>query len=122
MPVHHQLLSAMAWQDEQHVIDTRAIYRSKFETVTGILEAVWPMQAPEAGFYLWPQTPINDMDFTVRLIEQANVKVLPGTFLSRDTDHGNPGRDRVRMALVAERSDCIEAAERIARYWPELGG
>ena len=120
MPVHHQLVSELAWQDEQHVIENRSLYREKFKAVANILEPVWPMQQPEAGFYFWAQTPTRDTDFAVRLIELANVKVLPGSFLSRDTDSGNPGENRVRMALVATLDECVEAAERIVQVWERL--
>ena len=39
--------------------------------------------------------------------------MLPGRYLGRDAGAGNPGAGRVRMALVAELEDCIEAATRI---------
>ncbi|MBT4160045.1 MAG: succinyldiaminopimelate transaminase [Gammaproteobacteria bacterium] len=120
MPVHHQLLSAMAWQDEHHVRENREIYRSKFKTVVGILNTVWPMETPRAGFYLWPETPMDDQMFTRRLIEETSIKVIPGSFLSRDTKTGNPGTNRVRMALVATEAECIEAAERIVDHWEAL--
>jgi len=42
--------------------------------------------------------------------------LLPGRYLSRDTEQGNPGKGRVRMALVAETDVCIEAALRIKHY------
>ena len=78
------------------------------------------MEVPDAGFYFWPETPIPDPDFAVRLIQLANVKVLPGSYLSRATDSGNPGANRVRIALVATQSECIEAAERIVDCWQKL--
>jgi len=117
MPVHHQLLSAMAWQDEDHVRENRRIYRSKFDAVTEILRQVWPVDIPPGGFYLWPETPVDDQLFARRLIEFANIKVLPGSFLSRETTSGNPGAGRVRMALVATEDECIEAAHRIVDRW-----
>ncbi len=120
MPVHHQLVSTLAWQDEQHVIDNRAVYRRKFEAVTRILADIWPMDIPEAGFYLWPETPLPDPEFATRLLTHTGVKVLPGSYLSRDTADGNPGINRVRMALVAPEAECITAAERIVAAWPQL--
>lgn len=120
MPVHHQLVSEMAWRDEKHVVSNRSLYRQKFAAVAEILEPVWPMTIPEAGFYFWPETPLSDTEFAVRLIELANVKVLPGSFLSRDTTEGNPGANRVRMALVATQDECVEAAQRIVHCWPRL--
>ena len=120
MATHHQVLSTLAWGDESHVIQNRQVYRDKFTLVSDILKPVWPMEVPDAGFYFWPETPIPDPDFAVRLIQLANVKVLPGSYLSRATDSGNPGTNRVRIALVATQSECIEAAERIVDCWHKL--
>ncbi len=120
MAMHHQALSTLAWGDESHVIQNRQVYRDKFTRVADILKTVWPMEVPDAGFYFWPETPIPDPDFAVRLIQLANVKVLPGSYLSRATDSGNPGANRVRIALVATQSECIEAAERIVDCWQKL--
>jgi N-succinyldiaminopimelate aminotransferase len=120
MAMHHQVLSTLAWRDESHVIQNRQLYRDKFTLVADILKTVWPMKMPDAGFYFWPETPIPDPDFAVRLIQLANVKVLPGSYLSRATDSGNPGSNRVRIALVATQSECIEAAERIVDCWQKL--
>ena len=120
MPVHHQLVSVLAWQDEAHVRESREAYRARFKAVADILDPVWPMQRPAAGFYLWPETPMADTSFAVRLIEEANVKVLPGSFISRDTAAGNPGANRVRIALVASLEECVEAATRIRDCWDRL--
>ena len=120
MSMHHQVLSTLAWNDEQHVIENRQVYRDKFALVADILNPVWPMAIPEAGFYFWPETPISDPDFAVRLVQLANVKVLPGSYLSRATDSGNPGTNRVRIALVATQSECVKAAERIVDCWHKI--
>jgi len=42
--------------------------------------------------------------------------VLPGSFIARDSAAGNPGRGRVRMALVAQAAECVEAAQRIVQF------
>ena len=60
MPVHTQKLSALAWSDEAHVIDNRALYRTKTQAFIQTLAPVWPITAPAASFYLWPETPIDD--------------------------------------------------------------
>ena len=120
MPVHHQLISAAAWQDQAHVVTNRKVYRQKFSAVIRVLESVWPAAAPEATFYLWPETPIDDQLFARRLMQHTNIKVLPGSFLSRETDEGNPGKNRVRIALVATETECVDAAHRIVEAWPKL--
>jgi N-succinyldiaminopimelate aminotransferase len=116
MPPATQDASARAWRDEQHVVENRQLYREKFAAVTDILAPSLGTVAPPAAFYLWARTPIDDESFSRRLREQRNVIVLPGTYLSRDTQAGNPGRNHVRMALVAPLDECIEAAHRIRAF------
>ena len=116
MPPHHQVASTVAWSDEEHVIDNRRRYRDKFAAVARILAPVLPLNDPGGGFYLWPETPLDDECFTQRLYHEAGVLVLPGSYLGRDGRRGNPGRHRVRMALVAELDDCVEAAQRVAAF------
>jgi N-succinyldiaminopimelate aminotransferase len=84
--------------------------------VLDILGGVMDVERPDAGFYLWPRTPLDDQTFTLRLLAEQNVAVVPGSFLSREVDGYNPGAGRVRMALVAPLEDCIEAAQRIRSF------
>jgi N-succinyldiaminopimelate aminotransferase len=113
LPTATQTASRVAWQDEAHVIENRRLYRQKFEQVLALLSDTLAPQKPEAGFYLWAQTPIADTEFAARLYAEQNVTVLPGRFLARDSASGNPGENRVRMALVAPLDECIDAARRI---------
>jgi N-succinyldiaminopimelate aminotransferase len=116
MPPASQAASIRAWQDETHVAENRALYTAKFNAVLEILTPLLDVHAPDAGFYLWAPTPQDDTVFARELLAQQNVAVLPGSFLSRPVDGCNPGKDFVRMALVAPIEDCIEAAERIKAY------
>ena len=116
MPIHNQLASIAAWGDEAHVRDNRAAYRAKFEAVVPILREVMNVEFPDAGFYLWPETPFDDETFARELSAQQNVHVLPGRYLSRTVDGHNPGENRVRMALVAPVEECVEAARRIVNF------
>ncbi|HEC05251.1 MAG TPA: succinyldiaminopimelate transaminase [Thiolapillus brandeum] len=113
MPPHHQAASIMAWQDEKHVEESRRAYQEKFAAVLGILDGQLTVRQPEAGFYLWAQTPGSDTEFARQLFDRQNVTVLPGSYLSREADGINPGADHVRMALVAPMDECIDAANRI---------
>lgn len=115
-----QQASIAAWQDEQHVRKNRDLYREKFTAVSEILHGVLQFNVPSAGFYLWPETPINDISFAQELYAQQNLTVLPGSFIARKTDMGNPGENRIRLALVPELKDCIEAARRIERFTQSL--
>lgn len=116
MPVQTQLASVAAWNDEAHVRANRDLYREKFDAVLKILAPVMDVQRPDGGFYLWARTPGDDTLFTRDLFASEHVTVVPGSYLSREVDGVNPGAGRVRMALVAPLAECIEAAERIARF------
>ncbi|QSI31313.1 succinyldiaminopimelate transaminase [Variovorax sp. RKNM96] len=113
--------SIAAWGDEAHVVENRAKYRAKFAAVTPLLEPVLDVRLPDASFYLWAGVPEvwagDDEAFARALYAQYNVTVLPGSYLARNTTHSaNPGRGRIRMALVAETAECVEAAGRIVRF------
>lgn len=116
LPVPTQLASVAAWQDEIHVKQNRRLYHHKFAAVAEILREVLPVELPDAGFYLWLQTPLEDTLFAQQLFAQQNVTVLPGQYLARPTATGNPGQNRVRVALVATLEECIEAANRIKTF------
>ena len=115
-----QTASIAAWGDEQHVVDNRNLYRTKFAQVTPVLAEVLDVKLPDASFYLWAGVPAgwqrDDAAFAKALYEKEHVTVLPGSYLAREFNGINPGRGRVRMALVAETAECLEAAERIARF------
>ncbi len=115
-----QAASTAAWADEQHVRENRARYRTKFAAVLEILAPVLAVDAPQAGFYLWARTPMDDALFARELYRQQNVTVLPGSFLSRDNQGGNPGHGHVRLALVAGLEECVEAAQRIRHFIEHL--
>ena len=118
-----QAASIAAWDDEAHVVANREQYRQKFAAVTPLLEAVMDVRLPDAGFYLWAAVPGgDDVAFARDLLAQYNVTVLPGSYLARE-GHGigetqgfNPGAGRIRMALVAETAECLEAAQRIVAF------
>lgn len=114
MPVQHQLASIAAWKNEQHVENNRQAYRQKFALFQQELGHLIPLKKPDAGFYYWLQVD-NDEDFAVKLLSQANIKVLAGRYLSRDTATGNPGKNHVRMALVADIAQCEQAIARLKK-------
>ena len=115
-----QAASAAAWADEAHVVDNRAQYRDKFAQVTPLLAAVMDVALPDAGFYLWAGLPAafkgDDEAFSRDLFAAYNVVVLPGSYLARNFNGSNPGAGRIRMALVAQTAECVEAAQRIVQF------
>ena len=115
-----QQASIAAWNDEAHVVANRELYRAKFAKVTPLLAPVLDVKLPDAGFYLWAGTPIDDVAWARGLLAQYNVTVLPGSLLAREAHGANPGARRVRLALVAGVDECVEAAERIGAYTKSL--
>ena len=112
-----QAASIAAWNDEAHVVANRELYRQKFAAVTPMLADVLEVCLPDAGFYLWAAVPGGDDESFARdLFAQFNVAVLPGSYLARHALGHNPGAGRVRMALVAETAECVEAARRIVTF------
>jgi N-succinyldiaminopimelate aminotransferase len=112
-----QAASIAAWDDEAHVVANRDMYRQKFAAVTPVLAKLLDVKLPDAGFYLWAAVPGgDDQAFARDLLAQYNVIVLPGSFLAREAQGFNPGAGRIRMALVAETQECMQAAQRIVEF------
>ncbi|GAB2864578.1 succinyldiaminopimelate transaminase [Pseudoduganella ginsengisoli] len=118
-----QAASSAAWNDETHVEENRAQYRAKFNAITPLMQEVMDVALPDAGFYLWAdvsRTGLSDTEFAQRLYAEYNVTVLPGSYLARDAHGISPGRNRIRMALVAETEEGLEAAQRIVQFCKNL--
>lgn len=115
-----QRASIAAWSDETHVRENRRQYAEKYRAVLPRLQAPLRGTMPEGGFYLWIPTPIDDTEFTRLLYGEYNVLVLPGSVLARDAHGENPGRNHVRVALVAPLGECVEAVERMGRFAKDL--
>ena len=115
-----QAASVAAWGDEEHVRENRRMYSDKFAQVTPVLAKVMDVKLPDASFYLWAGVPeglgMDDAEFAKQLYASTGVTVLPGSYLAREAQGFNPGANRVRMALVAETAECLEAAQRIAAF------
>ncbi len=114
-----QQASIAAWQDEAHVVENRRLYAQKFAQATPVIASRLRCALPDAAFYLWARTSsgdtaIDDAEYAQRLYAQKNVTVLPGSYLSRDANGGNPGTGYVRIALVASPAEVADAAARIA--------
>jgi N-succinyldiaminopimelate aminotransferase len=111
-----QAASAAAWSDEAHVAENRRLYAEKFAQVAELLQSALPISLPDAGFYLWIRTPVADTVFAQALYRDYNVAVLPGSYLARTAQGVNPGEHYVRLALVANLEEAVEATQRIASF------
>jgi len=111
-PLPLQYAAAVAWADQTHVNGFRKKYKKNFE----IAKEVLGTEAPDATFYIWLKVD-DEIDYTVKLYERFNLKVIPGSFLGREGE----GKGYVRLALVYEEEKTKEALERIAALNEELG-
>jgi N-succinyldiaminopimelate aminotransferase len=116
MPLPVQLASIAAWSDDEHVRANRHLYQQKFRQVLPMLQPVLAMERPDGGFYLWLQIGGDDTRFARELYESTNLIVLPGSFMAREAHGENPGRGRVRISLVPELAQCLEAAGRLRQF------
>ena len=121
MSLSVQNASIAAWNDEAHVEENRRLYAAKFRAALPLLQEPVAAEMPEGGFYLWVRTPIDDAEFVRRLYIDTNVLGLPGSYLAREEHDGrNPGKNRVRLALVAPLEECVEAVRRINQFARQL--
>jgi N-succinyldiaminopimelate aminotransferase len=111
-----QQASIAAWGDERHVVENRRLYARKFAEIMPMFTGLLDVRLPDAGFYLWAGVEGSDTDFARDLLAQYNVTVLPGSYIARESGGSNPGAGRIRMALVAETAECVEAAQRIVQF------
>jgi succinyldiaminopimelate transaminase len=102
-----QRASVVAWEDEEHVEDTRAAYRRKREVLLPVLERKGIRVAGGAAtMYLWLETPAGETseELAARLLEHGLI-VSPGSFF------GVAGDGYWRIALVPTEAECRRAAE-----------
>ena len=100
LPGPLQAVAAAAWRDEAHVEENRALYRRKYEIADDILDHVNGYHSPRAGFFLWLPAG-NGEEAAVKLWQDTGVRVLPGAYLSQETQGQNPGAEYIRVAMVA---------------------
>ncbi len=104
-----QRASVVAWSDEEHVEQTRALYGRKRRLLLDALEGSSVRVAGSAAtMYLWVAAPDGEDSegFAERLLE-GGILVTPGSYL------GPSGEGYVRFALVPTEERCAEAVERL---------
>lgn len=106
-PVPLQEAAAVAWNDQNHVAEFRKIYKRNFEIAKEILG----VQTPEATFYIWLEVE-DELEFTKKLYEEKNIKVLPGSFLGRN----GLGKNYIRIALVENEEKTREVLTRLKDF------
>ncbi|WP_127901783.1 aminotransferase class I/II-fold pyridoxal phosphate-dependent enzyme [Solirhodobacter olei] len=104
LPLPLQRVAERVWSDEAHVVENRALYQEKYRIADEVFGGLQAYQAPEGGFFLW--LPVEDGEqAALKLWRQTGVRVLPGAYLGREVEGGNPGRGYIRVAMVAPRDE-----------------
>ena len=119
LPLPLQAVAAAAWRDEAHVQASLALYQEKFRIADQIFAGLTSgglghRVSPEGGFFLWMPLPRGTgEEASVALWTQTGVRVLPGEYLSRESDGGNPGRGYIRVALCAPKEEMAAGLTRL---------
>ena len=108
LPLPLQKVAEKVWADEAHVDENRALYQDKFKEADRIFDGVKGYQGPEGGFFLW--LPVEDGEqAALDLWTQTGIRVLPGAYLAREVDGINPGKNYIRVAMVAPKEEMAQA-------------
>ena len=91
-----QAASALAWEDDAHVDEQRAIYESRLETLLDLFQQLgYIVNKPEGAFYLWAKSGESDCwSVLTNLAKEFGVIVTPGDFF------GDISGQNVRIAAV----------------------
>ncbi len=112
LPTPLQEVAAAVWDDEEHVVENRSLYQEKFDIADDIFADVAGYQSPEAGFFLWLDATDGEAA-ALKLWKETGVRVLPGKYLSKETETGNPGAQYIRVALVAPKEQMARGLLRL---------
>ena len=112
LPLPLVRVAETVWADEDHVIDNRRQYVEKYAIADEVFAGVQGYESPQAGFFLW--LPVTDgEEAALKLWQETGVRVLPGAYLAKDTPAGNPGKNYIRVAMVAPKDEMQRGLEHI---------
>jgi aspartate/methionine/tyrosine aminotransferase len=109
-----QAAATVAWSDDAHVAERRAIFGAKRERLASFLtDQGYAVSGSQGAIYLWVKVPVQDSEtFFARLLEHGIV-VSPGE------SFGAGGEGYFRLALVpslAEIEQAIAVWERVISF------
>jgi N-succinyldiaminopimelate aminotransferase len=110
VPTPIQIASEALWADEEHVINNRKLYNEKFDTFHSTLDKKFNFQIPEGGFFAWLDISDFGTDESVTIkLWQSGVKVIPGSYLSLNSDKNTDSKKFIRIALVGTNDEISKA-------------
>ena len=109
-------------ETEATVKDQSVIYQGRRDAlVSGLKRLGWDLDPPKAGMFVWAQVPepwrssMSTMDFAMKLLEEGNVAVSPGT------GFGAAGEGFLRMSLVENEQRLRQAVRNISKCLNQTG-
>ncbi|WP_163328907.1 succinyldiaminopimelate transaminase [Desulfurobacterium thermolithotrophum] len=102
-----QQAAKVAWSDEEHVKERRAIFGQKRDIFVKFFKEIGlEFLYPEATFYIWVKVPngISSKEYALHLLKYGIV-ISPGEFF------GKGGEGFFRIALVPTIKECMEAVD-----------
>ncbi|MBY0261426.1 MAG: aminotransferase class I/II-fold pyridoxal phosphate-dependent enzyme, partial [Phycisphaerales bacterium] len=111
---------ALDHYDHADIAAMRDLYRQRRDAIVpGLIAAGCEVEAPKAGFFVWARTPsgpdgrpISSMTYAARLLQEADMVVVPGAGFS-SLPGGGGGKDYIRIALTVEADRMRQAAGRL---------
>jgi succinyldiaminopimelate transaminase len=106
-----QRAAAVAWADEDHVVEVRERYRAKRDALLpALLAAGLEPSGGAASFFLWLRVSGGEdaEAYALRLLDEHGIVIAPGPYF------GAGGEGHVRIALVPTPADCRRAADLLA--------
>jgi succinyldiaminopimelate transaminase len=106
-----QRAAAVAWADEDHVVEVRERYRAKRDALLpALLAAGLEPSGGDASFFLWLRVASGEdaESYALRLLDEHGIVIAPGPYF------GPGGEGHVRIALVPTPADCRRAADLLA--------
>lgn len=118
-----QIAGIVALRDcADDVVHQAKIYEARRDVLCqGLNRIGWPVAPPRAGMFVWTKIPepaarMGSMEFSLRLMEEANVAVSPGI------GFGEEGEGYLRLALVENEHRIRQAIRQMAKFLRSLGG
>ena len=105
---------------DEDIRQQAAIYQNRRDVLCEGLERIgWPVTPPRAGMFVWAKIPeplskLGSMDFSIRMMEEANVALAPGI------GFGEEGEGCVRIALVENEHRIRQALRQMKRAMQSL--
>ena len=116
VPIPIQKVASALYDDDDHQIEGCLHYDKNFEIAEKYLKPFYKdFKIPDAGFFLWLK--VNDDKQAAKILWQKfSLRVMPGSFMSKEVNGINPGRGYLRISLVDDKEIIEETMRRICLF------